>query len=255
MPPRRNMNINDVYEQEFKQRVKARMEERLDQFVDQLVDRMNYMMNPKRRGDHNGRGSEGKELENSFFDGDGSFSDEQPDRPRRNQRDDNRHWESGMRVNILKVPENKRVSLIATKLRGRASTCFRMACFIAPVDEVSQTEACAADPGVIVFLHIGFTFLLPGLLLALFFPPKANILLYTLDGLEATEGSLRGEVASAKEYNGLLEKEYDNDYTTYHGPTFRKPSGKKSKFIGELLKIITSLHRRRTRRKSIGMIS
>nr|GEV55954.1 putative reverse transcriptase domain-containing protein [Tanacetum cinerariifolium] len=31
---------------------------------------------------------------------DGSSSDEQPDRPRRNQREDNRHWESRMRVNI-----------------------------------------------------------------------------------------------------------------------------------------------------------
>ncbi|GJX76949.1 reverse transcriptase domain-containing protein [Tanacetum coccineum] len=50
MPQRRNRNINDVYEQEFKQRIMARMEERLNQFVDQLVDRMNDMMNPKRRG-------------------------------------------------------------------------------------------------------------------------------------------------------------------------------------------------------------
>ncbi|GJX69397.1 putative reverse transcriptase domain-containing protein [Tanacetum coccineum] len=100
MPLRRNMNINDVYEQEFEQRVKARMEERLDQFVDQLADRMNDMMNPRRREDCNGRESEGEESENSFFDGDGSSSNEQPDRPRRNQREDNRRWESGMRVNI-----------------------------------------------------------------------------------------------------------------------------------------------------------
>ncbi|GKA44864.1 putative nucleotidyltransferase, ribonuclease H [Tanacetum coccineum] len=151
MPPRRNMNINDVYEQEFEQRVKARMEERLDQFVDQLADRMNDIMNPRRRGDHNGRGSEGEESENLFFDGDGSSSDEQSDRPRRNQREDNRRWESRMRVNIpefdgntlnpegfidwlvaveevfefKEVPENKRVSLIATKLRGRASTWWQ----------------------------------------------------------------------------------------------------------------------------------
>nr|GEX40567.1 putative reverse transcriptase domain-containing protein [Tanacetum cinerariifolium] len=67
-------------------------------------------------------------------------------RPRRNQREDNRHWESSLRVNISdfdedtlnlegfidwlaaveevfefkEVPENKRVSLIATKLRGKA---------------------------------------------------------------------------------------------------------------------------------------
>ncbi|GKG62490.1 hypothetical protein Tco_0634263, partial [Tanacetum coccineum] len=43
---------------------------------------MNDMINPIRRGDRNGQRSEGKELENSFFKGDGSSSDEQPDRPR-----------------------------------------------------------------------------------------------------------------------------------------------------------------------------
>ncbi|GJY55132.1 reverse transcriptase domain-containing protein [Tanacetum coccineum] len=112
MPLRRNMNINDVYEQEFKQRVKARMEERLDQFVDQLADRMNDIMNPRRRGDHNGRGSEGEESENLFFDGDGSSSDEQSDRPRRNQREDNRRWEknrdsgSGLKCVKLVVKTN-----------------------------------------------------------------------------------------------------------------------------------------------------
>ncbi|GKG32578.1 hypothetical protein Tco_0430088, partial [Tanacetum coccineum] len=93
-------------------------------------------------------GSEGEESKNSFFDSDGSSPNEQPDRPRRNHREDNRRWELRMRVNIpefdgdtlnhggfidwlvaveevlefKEVPENKRVSLIATKLRGRAST-------------------------------------------------------------------------------------------------------------------------------------
>ncbi|GJZ46470.1 hypothetical protein Tco_0594066 [Tanacetum coccineum] len=57
-------------------------EERLDQFVDQLADRMNDMMNPRRRGERNGQRSEGEESENLFFEGDGSSSDEQPDRPR-----------------------------------------------------------------------------------------------------------------------------------------------------------------------------
>ncbi|GKA47501.1 hypothetical protein Tco_0740384 [Tanacetum coccineum] len=82
MPLRRNMNINDVYEQEFEQRIMERMEDRLDQFIDQLVDRMNDMMNPRRRGDRNGRRSKSEESENPFFEGDGSSSDEQPDRPR-----------------------------------------------------------------------------------------------------------------------------------------------------------------------------
>ncbi|GKC51584.1 hypothetical protein Tco_1074329 [Tanacetum coccineum] len=50
MPPRRNKNINDVYD-----RIMARIEERLDQFVDQFADRMNDIMNPRRRWDRNGR--------------------------------------------------------------------------------------------------------------------------------------------------------------------------------------------------------
>nr|GEV39851.1 reverse transcriptase domain-containing protein [Tanacetum cinerariifolium] len=58
MPSRRNMSINDVYEQEFEQRITARIDERLDQFVDQLADRMNDMMNPRRRGYRNGRRKE-----------------------------------------------------------------------------------------------------------------------------------------------------------------------------------------------------
>ncbi|GJZ72353.1 reverse transcriptase domain-containing protein [Tanacetum coccineum] len=129
----------------------ARMDERLDQFVDQLADRMNDMMNPRRRKDRNGRGSEGGESENPFFEGRGSSSDEEPDRPRRDQKEDNRRWEFGMRVNIpefdgntlnpegfidwlvaveevfefKEVLENKRVSLIATKLRGRAFTWWQ----------------------------------------------------------------------------------------------------------------------------------
>nr|GEY11566.1 hypothetical protein [Tanacetum cinerariifolium] len=93
------------------------MEERLDQFVDQLVDRMNDMMNSRRRGDRNGRRSEGEESENSFFKGDSSSSDEQPDRPRRNQREDSMLEEVFEFKEILK---NKMDSLIATKLRGRA---------------------------------------------------------------------------------------------------------------------------------------
>ncbi|GKB73415.1 hypothetical protein Tco_0934827 [Tanacetum coccineum] len=71
MPPRRNRNINYVYD-----RIMARMDERLDQFVDQFVDRMNDMLNPRRCGGRNGRRSEGEELEYPFFEGDGSSFDE-----------------------------------------------------------------------------------------------------------------------------------------------------------------------------------
>nr|GEX53643.1 reverse transcriptase domain-containing protein [Tanacetum cinerariifolium] len=62
---------------------------------------MNDMMNPRRRGDRSSQRSEGKDLEKPCFEGDGSSSDEQPDQLRRNQREDNRRWESGMRVSIL----------------------------------------------------------------------------------------------------------------------------------------------------------
>ncbi|GKA26082.1 putative nucleotidyltransferase, ribonuclease H [Tanacetum coccineum] len=97
------------------------LEERFDQFIDQLSDRVDQLMNKRGR------------------------------RPRQNQREDNRRWESGMRVNIpdfagdtlspegfidslvaveevfkfKEVPKNKRVSLIATKLRGKASAWWQ----------------------------------------------------------------------------------------------------------------------------------
>ncbi|GJX80370.1 putative reverse transcriptase domain-containing protein [Tanacetum coccineum] len=101
--------------------------------------------------DRNDQRSEDEELENPFFEDDGSSSDEQPDQPRRNQREENKRWELKMRVNIPKfdgdtlnpegfidwlvvveevfefkeVPENKRVSLIATKLRGKVSAWWQ----------------------------------------------------------------------------------------------------------------------------------
>ncbi|GJS16820.1 putative nucleotidyltransferase, ribonuclease H [Tanacetum coccineum] len=125
MPPRRNIDINDIYEQELEQRIIARIDERfdqiVDQIVDQLVDRMNDMMNQRRCGDRNGQRSEGEESKNPFFEGDGSSSDEQSDRPRRNQREDNKQEV----FEFKEVPENKRVSLIATKLRGRASAWWQ----------------------------------------------------------------------------------------------------------------------------------
>ncbi|PWA86469.1 reverse transcriptase domain-containing protein [Artemisia annua] len=151
MPPRRNRNLNDIYEQEFEQRVMARMEERMGQFVDQLTEHMNDLMNQRRPHNRNRRESEDEESENPFGKGDGLSSDEQERQPRRNEREDNRRWESGLRVNIpefdgdtlnpegfidwlvaveevfefKEIPENKRVSLIVTKLRGRASAWWQ----------------------------------------------------------------------------------------------------------------------------------
>ncbi|GKB02203.1 reverse transcriptase domain-containing protein [Tanacetum coccineum] len=150
MPLRRAGNINDIYEQELEDRVMAKMEERFDQFVDQLSDQMDQLIN--RRGNHNVRGTDDEQPENPFReDGDSSSDEQSGRRPRRNQREDNRRWESGMRVNIpefardtlspegfidwlvmveevfefKEVLENKRVSLIATKLRGRASAWWQ----------------------------------------------------------------------------------------------------------------------------------
>nr|GEY91372.1 putative reverse transcriptase domain-containing protein [Tanacetum cinerariifolium] len=150
MPPRRNRHLTEAYEQEFEQRIMERMEGRLGQFVDQLTGQMNDLMN-NRRPRNRRRDDEDEESEENPF-GDGSSSDEQSVvRPRRNQREDNRRWESGIRVNIpdfdgdtlnpegfidwlaaveelfefKEVPENKRVSLITTKLCGRASVWWQ----------------------------------------------------------------------------------------------------------------------------------
>ncbi|GKB31345.1 reverse transcriptase domain-containing protein, partial [Tanacetum coccineum] len=99
MPPRKNRTLNEVHEQELEDRVMARIEERFDQFVDQLSDRMDQLMN--RRGNRNVRGTDDEQSENPFGEDDDSSSDDQSGRrPRRNQREDNRRWESGIRVNI-----------------------------------------------------------------------------------------------------------------------------------------------------------
>nr|GFC76679.1 reverse transcriptase domain-containing protein [Tanacetum cinerariifolium] len=115
----------------------TRLEKRLNQFADQLADRLNELMNPKRRRNDEDPGN--------------LFVDDEPDPPRQNPREDDRRWESGMRVNIpefygntlnpegfidwlviveevfefKEVPEKKRVPLIATKLRGRASAWWQ----------------------------------------------------------------------------------------------------------------------------------
>ncbi|GKD15918.1 hypothetical protein Tco_1205076 [Tanacetum coccineum] len=100
MPPRKNRTLNEIHEQELEDRVMARIEERFDLFVDQLSDRMDQLMN--RRGNHNVRGIDDEQSENLFGEDDDSSSNEQLGRrPRQNQREDNRHWESRMRVNIL----------------------------------------------------------------------------------------------------------------------------------------------------------
>nr|GEW01279.1 hypothetical protein [Tanacetum cinerariifolium] len=123
MPPRRNRPLTEAYEQEFEQRIMERIEERLGQFVDQLTDQMNDLMNNRRPCNYHREDEDEESEENPF--GDGSSSDEQSVlRPRRNQKEDNRRWESEV-FEFKEVPENKRVSLIATKLRGRASAWWQ----------------------------------------------------------------------------------------------------------------------------------
>ncbi|GJY21647.1 reverse transcriptase domain-containing protein [Tanacetum coccineum] len=125
MPPRKNRNLNEVHEQKLEDRVMARIEERFDQFIDQLSDQMDQLMN--RRGNRNGRGNRNvrctnDELSKNPFgeDDDSSSNDKSRRRPMRNQREDNRQV-----FEFKEVPENKRVSLIATKLCDRASAWWQ----------------------------------------------------------------------------------------------------------------------------------
>ncbi|GKB78780.1 putative reverse transcriptase domain-containing protein, partial [Tanacetum coccineum] len=112
MPPKKNRTLNEVHELELKDRVMARMEERFDQFVDQLSDQMDQLMN--RCGNRNVRGTDDEQSKNPFREDDDSSSD------------DNREGFIDWLVVVeelfefKEVLENKRVSLIATKLRGSA---------------------------------------------------------------------------------------------------------------------------------------
>nr|GEV88823.1 nonaspanin [Tanacetum cinerariifolium] len=60
-------------------------------------------------------------------------------------------------------------------LRSELAPVFRMACFIASVDKVSWTEACASEPGVVILFYFGFApcFLLQ---LALFFSKRSKLI-------------------------------------------------------------------------------
>ncbi|GJV96777.1 putative nucleotidyltransferase, ribonuclease H [Tanacetum coccineum] len=113
MPPRKNMTLNEIHEQELEDRVMAKIEERFDQFVDQLSDRMDQLMN--RHGNRNVRGTDDEQSENPFGEDDDSSSDEQDTLSPERFID----WLVVVEevFEFKEVPENKRVSLIATKLR------------------------------------------------------------------------------------------------------------------------------------------
>ncbi|XP_076898116.1 uncharacterized protein LOC143551604 [Bidens hawaiensis] len=150
MAPRRQQRpLDEVYKRELEQRFMARVEQRLDQVVDQLTDRMADLMNRRRQVPEN---KEGRDFDNPFFGHDGSSSEEGYERgPRQEPGDVNRRWDARIRTDIpefdgtsldpegfidwlviveevfefREVPENKRVSLIATRLRGRASAWWK----------------------------------------------------------------------------------------------------------------------------------
>ncbi|XP_052625755.1 uncharacterized protein LOC128132814 [Lactuca sativa] len=152
MLPRRNRTPANVHEQELEERIMARMEERMDQIVDQLTDRMVELMNRGGKRSQTHSQVEDGEFRNPFGSSDSSYSEDDLERrPRSDHRGDNRHWEAGMRINIpefdgvslnpegfidwlatveeffefKQVPENKKVSLIATRLRGRESAWWQ----------------------------------------------------------------------------------------------------------------------------------
>nr|KAJ0213789.1 hypothetical protein LSAT_V11C400214880 [Lactuca sativa] len=152
MPPRRNRTPANVHEQEIEERIMARIEERMDQMVDQLTDRMVELMNRGGQRSQSHSQVEDGEFGNPFGGSDGSYSEDDLERrPRRDHRGDNRRWEAEMRIDIpefdgvsfnpegfidwlatveevfefKEVPENKKVSLIATRLRGRASAWWQ----------------------------------------------------------------------------------------------------------------------------------
>nr|GEV27945.1 hypothetical protein [Tanacetum cinerariifolium] len=154
-------------------RCKPKMEEQLGQFVDQLTDQMNDLMNNRRPRNRRHEDEDEESEENPF--GDGSSSDEQSVmRPRRNQREDNRRWESGIRVNIpdfdrdtlnpevfivflvvveevfefKEVPENKSVPQIATKLRGRASAWWQQMKLIRERVGKSKITRSSSSPSI-----------------------------------------------------------------------------------------------------------
>nr|GEV57572.1 reverse transcriptase domain-containing protein [Tanacetum cinerariifolium] len=124
MPPRRNRPLTEAYEQEFKQRVMARMEEQLDQVSVSSPGPTDSKLGLRRTPwDRNGRGSKGEESENPFFE----VAVHLLMKNRIDQGKGFIDWFVSIKevFEFKEVPENKRVSLIATKLRGRASVCWK----------------------------------------------------------------------------------------------------------------------------------
>ncbi|GJX63442.1 hypothetical protein Tco_0296342 [Tanacetum coccineum] len=140
IPPRRYRPLTEAYKQEFEQRVMARIEEQLDQFVDQLADEMNDMMNPRRHGlTLSDPYSAATHFEGVTV---GIVTVEEVKVKSQKTRSlrvtvhllINNWIDQGVITRRIiveevfefkEVPENKRVSLIATKLHGRASAWWQ----------------------------------------------------------------------------------------------------------------------------------
>nr|GEY09587.1 hypothetical protein [Tanacetum cinerariifolium] len=145
MPPRKNRTLNEIHEQELEDHVMATPEERFNQFVDQLSDRMDQLMNM--HGNRNSHGTDDKHSKNSFGEDDDSSSDEQSGRrPRQNQREDNRAWESGMRRTLAFEKQNRRVGSSSSSAITGASGLGNVASHFAPKCKKAGKRHLFVDP-------------------------------------------------------------------------------------------------------------
>ncbi|XP_031375720.1 uncharacterized protein LOC116190199 [Punica granatum] len=156
MPPRRRDRVEDVYDRDNLRHLEQRLDQldqrnrerdqRLDRMVEQLTQQMAALMESQNRRNPNSNFDLDREETEAESERENFFADV----PRRQQRgpieEDRQRWETGIRTDIPEfqgglqpeefldwlamveevlefkgVPEIKRVQLVATRLRGRAS--------------------------------------------------------------------------------------------------------------------------------------
>ncbi|KAI3709992.1 hypothetical protein L2E82_39765 [Cichorium intybus] len=155
MPPRQNRQrkarMEEIFERDdnnqFEEQVRRIFDERIDHVVDQLTERMTALLD----GRESDRRSRGSVIESTEDEGE-DFDARPPTRrtPRWNDKSDDRRWEAGLKTDIPEfhgnlqaeefldwlatteeilefrgVPDERRVSLIATRLRGRATAWWQ----------------------------------------------------------------------------------------------------------------------------------
>ena len=145
MPPRRQQRVQEVYERDMEQRIQEMIDDRMDRVVAQLTDRLTTILGNQNQNHH-------RPPVDVDIDEEDEYEEELPRRRPRNavEGEDRRRWETGMRTEIPEfhgslqpedfldwlatveeildfkgVPENKRVPLIATRLRGRATAWWQ----------------------------------------------------------------------------------------------------------------------------------